>query len=361
MEELKRIIREEIKKKGPISFYRFMKYALYHPKYGYYCKKDTLGKMGDFFTNAHISLFGRVLAHFFAQLLTSLGLNQILEAGAGEGFIALDILNEMKNKYPRVYSNLKYYILEKSEVMKEKEKEVLSPHLPKVFWLNDTQNFNLNGIIFSNELFDSLPVNLLQLKEDGWYEMFVNVKEENFEFIEKPLTCPVIINYLNKIKIDPPIGHKIEVNLDAISLLTKFSLVLKEGIIVTFDYGFEKDTFLKPFFKDGTLLSYENHLTYPEILEKPGRRDITSHVNFSALKIYGKELGLKNLYFSEQAKFIVQILERTKFAPPPDENSLLRTLIQPEGLGGKIKVLIQSKLKPKKERALLKLMGRNFS
>jgi SAM-dependent MidA family methyltransferase len=356
MEILKRIIKEEIEKSGPITFYQFMKYALYHPEYGYYSRKNVLGKKGDFFTNAHVSLFGKILAHFFSQLLTSWNLNEILEVGAGEAFTALDILNEMQDKYPKVYSNLKYYISEKSEAMREKEKKTLRLHSSKVKWIDELHKFTLSGIIFSNELFDSLPVNLLQLEKDGWHEIFVDVKGEEFELIVKPLACPAIINYLNKMKIEAPLGHKIEVNLEAISLLTKFFLSLKEGVIITFDYGFEKETFLEPFFKEGTLISYENHLAYSEVLKKPGERDITSHVNFSALKIYGEEVGFKNLYFSSQSEFIVKILERTKLTPSPEENSLLRTLVQPEGLGGKIKVLIQTKLNRKKEKFLLKLI-----
>jgi SAM-dependent MidA family methyltransferase len=356
MEKLKRIIKEEIEKSGPITFYQFMKHALYHPQYGYYSRKNVLGKKGDFFTNAHVSLFGKILAYFFSHLLTSWNLNEILEVGAGEAFTALDILNEMQDKFPKLYSNLKYYISEKSEAMREKEKETLRLHSPKVKWIDELHKFTLRGIIFSNELFDSLPVNLLQLEKDGWREIFVDVKGEDFELITKPLACPAIINYLNKMRIEAPLGHKIEVNLEAISLLTKFSLSLKEGMIITFDYGFEKETFLEPFFKKGTLISYENHLAYPEVLEKPGERDITSHVNFSALKIYGEEVGLKNIYFSSQCEFIVKILERTKFVLSSEESSLLRTLIQPEGLGGKIKVLIQTKLNRKKEKFLLKLI-----
>ena len=46
-----KVIAEEIRRKGPIPFRRFMEVALYHPRHGYYRRqRDPFGVSGDFYT-----------------------------------------------------------------------------------------------------------------------------------------------------------------------------------------------------------------------------------------------------------------------------------------------------------------------
>ena len=69
------IIREEIAKKGVLSFARFMELALYCPETGYYeTEKGKVGRGGDFITSVSTgNLFGQLLAFLFANWLEAMG------------------------------------------------------------------------------------------------------------------------------------------------------------------------------------------------------------------------------------------------------------------------------------------------
>lgn len=62
--ELGEIIRQRIRKEGPVTFHDFMEMALYHPRLGYYmASQDKIGKNGDFYTYSSLGpVFGAMLA-----------------------------------------------------------------------------------------------------------------------------------------------------------------------------------------------------------------------------------------------------------------------------------------------------------
>src|SRR5215469_9713478 len=83
------LIRDEIRSKGPIGFDRFMELALYHPKHGYYTRKDRdpFGARGDFYTASQIQpLFGRIIARALRSLRAEMGEPEdftVVELGTG--------------------------------------------------------------------------------------------------------------------------------------------------------------------------------------------------------------------------------------------------------------------------------------
>jgi SAM-dependent MidA family methyltransferase len=56
---------------------------------------------------------------------------------------------------------------------------------------------------------------------------------------------------------------------------------LSAGFLLVFDYGYEPRELLR--FPTGTLLSYHRHRSTANVLDQPGRQDITAHVNFAHL------------------------------------------------------------------------------
>ena len=86
---------------------------------------------------------------------------------------------------------------------------------------------------------------------------------------------------------------------------------------------------------------------------RPGEQDLTSHVNFTAVDLWGRRAGLLRTGLVTQSQFLVALGRGNEFAdlyePGQTEMEklrarlLLKNLIHPEGLGEKFQVLIQHK------------------
>ena len=97
-------------------------------------------------------------------------------------------------------------------------------------------------------------------------------------------------------------------------------------------------------------MSYVKHQASEDVLADPGNRDITAHVNFTALEERGKELGLVSEGLKTQAQFLMEAGEPDQFAAALSSSSereslqlrlQLKTLLF--GLGESFRVLVQRK------------------
>lgn len=355
--ELISLIKKRIQNEGAISFRDFMDMALYYPELGYYTsKKDKIGGLGDFFTSSELDeVFGNLLAKQFAEIFYKLNEKNfsIIEIGAGKGYLAFDILSFLKKEFNDVFKNIEYIIIEKSPYHIEFQKEILKD-FPNVKWvqnITDFENESITGIIFSNELFDSFPVHMIRKKNGNIYEIFIKLDEnDNVVEIEKN-PSKEIIEYISELHIDIPEGMTTEINLDAKEYIQEIGKKLKKGYVITIDYGYPSKELYKPYRMRGTLLCYYRHKYSENYYENVGLQDITSHVNFSALKFYGEKVGLKTLGFTDQAHFLTslglmdiisKLQEKDDFSSFERLNRL-KTLVLPKGMGEKFKVLVQYK------------------
>ena len=135
------IIREEILKRGAISFSRFMELALYCPEIGYYERnQDNVGRRGDFITSVSVgSLFGELLAFQFSEWLEKLprlkySPLRIVEAGAHDGKLAMDILGWLEKFRPKLFDEISYGIIEPSQNRRNWQKNTLAGFDGKIKW-----------------------------------------------------------------------------------------------------------------------------------------------------------------------------------------------------------------------------------
>ena len=356
--ELIKIIKDRIEKKGSISFRDFMDMALYYPELGYYTSpKVKIGGYGDFYTASELDRsFGELLANQFIQIYNEKVSErpfQIVELGAGKGYLAYDILNYLKNRFPEIFKNLQYIIIEKSPYHIEVQREILK-EFNNVKWVQDIIDFedeSINGVIFSNELFDSFPVHLIRKINGKIYEVYLTL--ENGEDVKEILKEPKedIIRYLKELNINIPEGMQTEINLDAKDYIQKIGKKLNKGYVITIDYGYPSSELYKPYRMRGTLLCYHKHKYSENFYENVGLQDITSHVNFSALKYYGKIGGLEFLGFTDQAHFLINLgllnilneLQQKDDYESYERINRLKSLVLPKGMGEKFKVLVQYK------------------
>lgn len=345
---LSEIIIQRIKTNGPISFCEFMEMALYFPESGYYNSSEKkIGKTGDFYTSPVLSaLFGKMIGKQLEEMWYLLERKPftIVEFGAGTGALCYDILEHLKAN-PAMYNELRYCIIEKSTTLRERQKSLLRE---KVSWYNSIDEISeINGCILSNEVLDNFAVHKVIMKEK-LMEIFVDY-DNGFKEILRPASDE-LQNYFYEQNIVLPKDYCTEVNLQAIQWLKEIASALNAGFVLTIDYGFAAGNLYSSKRSEGTLVCYSNHgvnnLPYDHI----GGQDITAHVNFSALNIWGEKSGLKCTGFTTQDHFLrslglVNYLRKLEMENKDEKNKELIFQINKllMDMGNKFKILIQHK------------------
>ena len=352
---LSEIIREKIFKEGAIPFNDFMEMALYYPEFGYYTSAtDKIGKEGDFYTSPYLTnVFGQVIAKQLEEMWQLTGKNDftIVEYGAGMGSLCIDILDELKNNQ-QFYKKLKYCIIEKSEAMRLREYEAITKTSisEKVFWHNSIEEISpFTGCVIANEVVDNFSVHKVVMEENGLKEVFVDHKNGFVEML-KPAQ-DILNDYFTSLKVELPVGFCTEVNLQAIDWIQNISSSLKEEFVLTIDYGFPSSELYQLNRRLGTIVCYHKHTVNDRPYSNIGEQDITTHINFSALNLWGTKNGLLNCGFTDQSQFLLS-LGLTEHLRKIEENQknipeigkklfLIHNLLM--SMGKKIKVLVQQK------------------
>ncbi len=363
---LTEVISDRIQAKSDrlITFAEFMELALYHPQYGYYTTKAVdIGAQGDFFTSPHLGKdFGELLAVQFVQMWEVLGKPAaftLVEMGAGQGILAVDIFKYLYKHYREFFEALQYIIVEVSPGLKQQQQQLLQGVANKVKWcsLEEIPALSITGCIFSNELVDAMPVNLFSLQDGQLGEIYVTLCENNtFTEVCSAPSTPKIAQYFDLVGINLAQlagNYRSEINLAAIDWLSTISQKLQQGYLLTIDYGYAAARYYNPMRSQGTLQCYYRHQYHNNPYINIGQQDITAHVDFTALERWGEKCGLQKVGFTQQGLFLMALGlgERIAAISTDCANNLeqllqrretLHQLIDPQGLGG-FGVLVQSK------------------
>ncbi len=295
-------LRREIVQSGPISFARFMDLALYHPHGGYYAAPGRrVGREGDFFTSVSAGpLFGKLLAHHAAGILREIdGPVRMLELGAHDGTLAHDILETLAATEPALLDRLEYAIVEPLPPLAQRQRENLAGFPVRIVPTADDLDPR-PGILVANELIDALPCRLVESTGTGWVEIGVGL-DEHGDFTWCPLGP-----YEDNLPLRPA-GYRTEVRPGLADFLRPLAPLVSPGRMIFIDYGFEREEFLEPARNGGTLQTYYNHRKGDDPFDSPGERDITAHVDFSALREAIGSVGGEVVRFENQARFLTGV------------------------------------------------------
>ncbi len=96
--------------------------------------------------------------------------------------------------------------------------------------------------------------------------------------------------------------------------------------------------------RHGTLACYSRHRVSRDALADLGQRDLTAHVDFTALREAGEAEGLDTVAFTRQAPWLVAagIFDDIAATGAP-ASAQARMLLDGEGMGEEIRVLVQAK------------------
>ena len=357
-EALRQIIAEEIKAKGPLPFARFMEHCLYHPQYGYYASgTGRRGREGDYYTSPTVHpIFGALMGRQLVQMWRTLGAGafEIVEMGGGEGYLCLDILNYLQQEEPQFYDFLLYRMVEVSPVVVERQRRLLASHKARVAWHRPEEmaNQEIQGCFLSNELVDSFPVHRVVMKAGALQEVYVDLDKGGFKEVQGDPSTPELVGYFRGLGITLAEGQQAEVNLEAVRWVQRVAKGLKQGFVITIDYGYPADELYSPLRPAGTFLCYQGHKALSDPYVLLGLQDMTSHVDFTSLIAAGEGVGLKCTGLVPQYRFLLAlgILERLAQlgngkgeGEALNERLTIKNLILPGGMGETFKVLIQHK------------------
>jgi SAM-dependent MidA family methyltransferase len=359
MSNLSDLLQRLIISTGSITFAQFMDTALYAPGLGYYEQPGRIGRKGDFFTSpAAGSLFGELLAFQLAEWLANdcpEGKVQLVEAGVNDGALPADILNWLSRHRPELLSRLEYCIVESSSARREWQAAKLHSWTSNLKWVTDIRDFaksQINGIIFSNEFLDALPVHRLawDAEKSRWREWRVTVNKSGFAWIlgepDNALDgrLPAVPPELSQVL---PHGFIAEISPPAFDWWRAAAAALGRGRLMTIDYGYSAERGLRPDCPQGALRAYYRHHAAADLLGNPGEQDLTADVNFSALEEAGLAAGLGPATLLRQEKFLTQIAAKIHASPNSFavwDSKMVRqfqTLAHPEHLGHPFQVFIQ--------------------
>ncbi len=80
---------------------------------------------------------------------------------------------------------------------------------------------------------------------------------------------------------------------------------LARGAAFLIDYGFPAHEFYLPDRTGGTLMCHRAHRADTDPLADPGEKDITSHVDFTAVALAAQDAGCEVLGYTSQGRFLI--------------------------------------------------------
>jgi SAM-dependent MidA family methyltransferase len=330
-------LRGLIEEEGPVPFARFMEEALYGEG-GYYSRETlNIGVDGDFITGSSYSpLFAKATARTLLRLGEALGQPaDFLEIGYGNG------------SHLRALAEITDPPLPGKLIGWDRVRRSLPNRIETVDSLEDVEAGQLEGMVFSYELFDALPVHrLVGLGEGNVGELLVGVGPDgSFVWREEEISDPGLEDLFADEceRLEP--GQIADLSPQWRRLYGQMAEKLGRGLLVTCDYGFPRSQLLdrRVRFK-GTLACYRQQRVHRNPLLYVGEQDLTAHVDFTVLMEEGETQGLETVALTRQAAWLTSsgIFEGLAEADQKERLEAI-TLLDPAGMGGEIRVLVQAR------------------
>ena len=340
MTEIEKILIRNIRSNGTISIEEYMTIALYHPKYGYYSKKNIIGKEGDFITSPEISqVFGELIAtwlvfnscNFFKYNFN------LLELGPGRAILIQDILRTIKSLDTNLYNKIRnIYFLEKSEEFKNYQRKI---NKSKVI-LDINQIEKKETFVLANEFFDAIPINQYIKVDKFWHERRILLDNRNkFSFTISKSPVKKKLPFPTKAKEGFVFEYSNYTNLLLSQIFEKINK--HGGVFLIIDYA-------KSFGCRKSTLSFIHKHIHVSPFYCPGKTDISSKPDFNLIKSLAMEANCKALGPFPQSFFLNKLGIELRFnklikANPNLSSSLLaskKRLVDKEFMGDIFKVLI---------------------
>jgi SAM-dependent MidA family methyltransferase len=115
----------------------------------------------------------------------------IIEQGAGDATLAKDLLEAIAILNQDLYSSLTYICVDRRQI------EIGDKSHIETVLSDQVEPFHRTGVFISNELIDSFPVKMIEIKDGEIFEMYVGINSQgDFEEILRPITIDDYVDFL---------------------------------------------------------------------------------------------------------------------------------------------------------------------
>ncbi|MBV8976885.1 MAG: SAM-dependent methyltransferase [Alphaproteobacteria bacterium] len=266
----------------------------------YYAARDPFGRAGDFVTAPEISqVFGELLGLWCVQVWRDQNRpspKRLVELGPGRGTLMADALRAAKLA-PEFLDALDVVLVEASPLLRAKQEELLKGE--KVQWQErfDSVPNDRPLLLLANEFFDALPIRQFVKTARGWCERMVTRAGDKLAFALAPV--PVADALIPVDRADAPDGAVYEMCQPALAIVGEIArgVAAQGGGALIVDYGYDAPAFGE------TLQAVRGH-AFASVLDNPGDRDLSAHVDFAALAAAAEAEGASVYGPVSQAAFL---------------------------------------------------------
>lgn len=314
-------IRDEIRRRGPLPFTRFMEIALYDPERGYYrAEAARPGRAGDFLTAPETHpIFGRTVARFASAVHRGLGSPSeltIREHGAGAGAIAeplvLGLLSAGGADGDAAVQTIRYLV---DEVEPRRVAAIRARlgrlDLPRgrAVEVAPDDGRRIDGLVLANEVLDALPFHRVVQRGLALREVFVGLDDAGgLVDVEDAPSTGQIERQVRDEGIKLADGQRAEVSLEARRWSSDVASRVGNGVLLLIDYGYPaKQLYDSHRRAAGTLATYHGHRVGEDPYVAIGRQDLTAHVDLTAVERGVRAGGLHPLGSTTQASFLAAL------------------------------------------------------
>lgn len=336
---------------GPITFFRYMQLALYHPHLGYYTGRVP-GRGVSYETSASIGPgFGRLIARELQLMWRALGRPDpfvVTEFGAGLAGLARGAIEAAGP----LTDALRWRIVEQFDAIAELQRRSLGPAAGCVEWLRSLDGHPTVGCVLANEVLDNFPFHRFQVSPNGIEEIYVAAEGGRLVELLGPPSSDSLLDHVRPFEGQLVEGHRFEISAGIANWCGQVSREMERGYLLVIDYGDEAPDIWRRG-PQGTVSTYGAGQPGTAVLELPGRKDITADVDFTAVDREARAAGfefelltlqsywLKSLGIADEAGELEAEAEMAKaFGWHADARTLLRErdqllrLVDDKGLGG---------------------------
>jgi len=296
---------------GAVPFSTYMDWVLHDPEHGAYGSgRLRIGPRGDFATSPSLgpdfaALLAPQLAQWLEQLASSSapeGRLSLVEAGPGEGNLALQLARELGARWPALAARCELVLVEPNPGMAARQRRLLAQAPLQARWSSFAAlaQAPLRGVVLAHEVLDALAVERICSDGDQWRRQLVRLQNsaagpmlalEPGDPLGTGLQALLEPLQLVAPGLQRPAGWTSELHSGLAPWLREAAGALQQGWLLVIDYALEAWRYYAPSRADGTLMAYRQQRASGDPLQQPGHCDLTAHLCIEQLQAAAQASG----------------------------------------------------------------------